>query len=87
MEWAIRYLLERHRELDQAQGDSSVVARERKQLQTLTEKVHKIKRWLGDNDDKPGKSGRPRQEQFDRQRQRQNEERPRQRPPQNWLSC
>src|SRR5687768_12696516 len=44
MERAIRYLLTRHRELDQAQGDSSMIERERKQLQTLQARVEKIKR-------------------------------------------
>ncbi|MGH8772910.1 MAG: transposase, partial [Burkholderiales bacterium] len=60
MERAIRYLIERHRELDQAQRDSSLGQREQQQLKTLREKVAKIKRWLADNDDKPGKSGKPR---------------------------
>ncbi|MGH8726900.1 MAG: hypothetical protein ACREV9_01790 [Burkholderiales bacterium] len=55
MERAIRYLLERHRELDRAQCDSSRVEREEQQLKTLREKVGKIKRWLTENDDKPGK--------------------------------
>ncbi len=60
MERAIGYLLERHRELDQAQCDTSLMQREQQQLQTLRERVKKIKRWLDDNDDKPGKSGGPR---------------------------
>jgi transposase len=60
MERAIRYLIARHRDLDRAQCDSSLVEREQQQLKTLREKVKKIKRWLDDNDDKPGKSGHPR---------------------------
>jgi hypothetical protein len=60
MERPIRYLVGRHRELDEAQCDSSLVEREQQQLKTLREKVKKIKRWLQDNDDKPGKSGKPR---------------------------
>jgi hypothetical protein len=31
-----------------------------RQLKTLREKVAKIKRWLEANEDKPGKSGKPR---------------------------
>jgi len=60
MEGAIRYLLKRHRERDKSEEDGSVVEREEKQLKTLREKVKKIKRWLDDNDDKPGKGGTPR---------------------------
>jgi len=60
MEAAIRYLLKRHRERDKSEEAVSVVEREEKQLKTLRERVGKIKRWLDDNDDKPGKGGKPR---------------------------
>jgi len=59
MEGAIRYLVKRHRERDKSDEEVSVVEREEKQLKTLREKVRKIKRWLDDNDDKPGKGGKP----------------------------
>jgi hypothetical protein len=41
------------------EGDSSLIEREQKQLKTLRERVNKIKCWLENNDDKPGKSGKP----------------------------
>jgi hypothetical protein len=59
MERAIRYLIACHRELDRAQGDSSLIEREHKQLKTLRERVNKIKCSLENNDDKRGKSGQP----------------------------
>lgn len=39
MERAVRYLLKRPRELDEVQGESSMVERERQQIKTLREKV------------------------------------------------
>lgn len=60
MERAVRYLLKRHRELDGSEGDDPVMERERQQLKTLREKVKKLKRWLSENEDKPGKTGKPR---------------------------
>ena len=59
MEQAIRYLLKRHRELDAQTRESDQYEKERQQLKTLRAKVKKIKRWLADNDDKPGKTGKP----------------------------
>lgn len=58
MERAVRYLLKRHRELDGSEGDDPVMERERQQLKTLREKVKKLKRWLSENEDKPGKTGK-----------------------------
>ncbi|MGH8502554.1 MAG: IS1182 family transposase [Gammaproteobacteria bacterium] len=62
MAQAVRYLLKRHREMDLKGGQEDPrIERERQQLKTLRAKIRKLKRWLDDNDDKPGKSGRPKQ--------------------------
>ncbi len=39
--------------------DEPIVEKERKQIKTLKAKVKKLKRWLAANEDKPGKSGKP----------------------------
>lgn len=61
MERAVRFLLNKHREMDLKGMDDPVVARERQQLKTLRAKVKKLKVWLNDNADKPGKRGHPKQ--------------------------
>jgi len=61
MEQAVRYLLKQHREMDLKGQDDPQVARERQQLKTLRAKIKKLKAWLDDHDDKPGKSGKPKQ--------------------------
>ncbi len=60
MERAVRYLVEKHREMDVGEGCDPVVDREQKQIETLRAKVKKLKRWLQDNEEKLGKSGKPR---------------------------
>lgn len=60
MERAIRYLLAKHRQMDLAAGSDPVVEREEKQIETLRAQVSKLKRWLQGNEDKLGKSGKPR---------------------------
>ncbi len=59
MERAIRYLLKKHRERDTRQLPSPARARERRQIKTLRGKVRKLKGWLAANEDKPGKTGKP----------------------------
>ena len=61
MAQAVRFLLNRHRELDLKGKDDPQVARERRQLEALRAKVKKLKRWLDVNDDKPGKGKSPKQ--------------------------
>jgi transposase len=58
MEKAIRQIVERHREVDVTEADRGVVEQEEQYVETLRRKVKKIKAWLRDNDDKPGKSGK-----------------------------
>jgi transposase len=60
MEQAVRYLVEKHREMDLKAESDPVMERERKQIDTLREKVKKLKIWLKENQEKIGKSGKPR---------------------------
>lgn len=61
MERAVRYLLRKHRALD-AQGTAPPPPqreREKQQIRTLRSKVKRLRRWLAENEDKPGKTGKP----------------------------
>jgi transposase len=60
MEQAVRYLVEKHREMDCKAEADPVREREQKQIDTLREKVKKLKSWLKENQEKIGKSGKPR---------------------------
>src|SRR3972149_2096688 len=59
MEQAVRQILKRHRETDVKEKDKGIVEQETKYVETIKGKVKKIKQWLKENDDKPGKSGKP----------------------------
>jgi transposase len=59
MEKAIRQIVKRHRKVDATEADRGVIEQEEQYVETLRRKVKKIKAWLRDNDDKPGKSGKP----------------------------
>jgi len=59
MERAIRQMVKRHREMDVSEADRGVVEQEEQYVDTLKKKVKKIKAWLRENEDKPGKSGKP----------------------------
>ncbi len=60
LEQAIEHILTTHRENDRQQTDKDIVGREEQYVNTLRKRVKKIKKWLTDNDDKPGKTGKPR---------------------------
>jgi transposase len=60
VERAIRRILKKHRETDIEEKDMDVVEKEKQYIQTLRRQVKKISKWLDDNDDKPGKTGKPR---------------------------
>jgi hypothetical protein len=60
LERAIRRMLQAHRERDSREVKAEVVEQEQQYVATLKRQVKKLKAWLDDNDDKPGKSGRPR---------------------------
>jgi transposase len=59
MEKAIRQIVRRHREVDVRETERGVVKQEEQYVETLRKKVKKIRTWLRDNEDKPGKSGKP----------------------------
>jgi len=59
MEQAIRQIVKRHREIDVKEQDKGIVDQEEKYVETIKKKIKKIKEWLKDNDDKPGKLGKP----------------------------
>jgi transposase len=59
MEKAIRQMVKRHREMDLTETNRGIVEQEEQYVDTLKKKVKKIKAWLRDNEDKPGKTGKP----------------------------
>jgi len=59
MEKAVRQIAQRHRETDAKEKDKGIVEQEAKYVETIKSKVKKIKQFLKDNDDKPGKTGKP----------------------------
>jgi transposase len=60
MEQAVRYLVEKHKEMDSQVENDSLAEREQRQIETLRAKVKKLKSWLKENQEKIGKSGKPR---------------------------
>jgi transposase len=60
MERAIENILKKHREEDQNKTESKVKESEEKFVETISKRVSKIREWLNHNDDKPGKTGKPR---------------------------
>lgn len=60
MERAVRYLVEKHREMDSNTDADTVVECEHKQINTLRARVKKLRSWLKENEEKVGKSGKPR---------------------------
>ncbi|MEW6571034.1 MAG: transposase [Nitrospirota bacterium] len=59
MEQVVRKIIKRHREVDAKEKDKGAVEQEEKYIETIKKKVRKIKSWLRENDDKPGKTGKP----------------------------
>ena len=57
MQRAIRFILAKHRQEDERGVVSEHREREAQQADTLRRSVKKIRDWLKDNDDKPGKNG------------------------------
>src|SRR5215467_13469597 len=60
MEQAVRYLLEKHKEMDSSTDPDPMVEREQRQIETLRAKIKKLKGWLKESQEKIGKSGKPR---------------------------
>ena len=62
MEKAIRHMLQHHRDEDKRNIPVDQNRREKEQqtIQVMKQHIKKLKDWLDDNDDKPGKTGKPR---------------------------
>lgn len=58
MERAVRYLVKRHREADEAGEAGPQQAAREQQIETLKRASRKVKDWLKENEDKVGASGR-----------------------------
>ncbi len=59
MEQAVRQIIKRHREMDAREATKGTMEQEEKYVETIKRKVKKIKQWLKENEDKPGKTGKP----------------------------
>jgi transposase len=59
MEGMIRQMITRHKETDGTEQNKDVAEQEEKYVATLKQNVKKIRTWLKENDDKPGKTGKP----------------------------
>jgi transposase len=59
MEKAMRRIISRHKQMDANEANRGIVEQEEKYVKTIRKKVKKIKQWLRENDDKPGKTGKP----------------------------
>jgi transposase len=60
MEHAVELLVNRHYKADATGTEQEMKQRDEQYTDTLKKQVDKLKRWLDDNDDKPGKTGKPR---------------------------
>ncbi len=60
MERAIRRILKKHRETDVDEKELDVIEKEKRYIKTIRDKIKKMSQWMDDNDDKPGKTGKPR---------------------------
>ena len=59
MEQAARFILKRHHDTDARHTDLEQTERERQAVKSIREKARKIKAWLDELGDKPGKGGTP----------------------------
>jgi len=57
LEEAISRMIERHRDLDKQEKEPELVAREQRYVEKLRSQVRKIRKWMGENEDKPGRGG------------------------------
>lgn len=56
----MRRMLKTHRERDQGEVGANTAEREQQYIATLQRQARKLKAWLQEHEDKPGKSGKPR---------------------------
>ncbi|OKY74488.1 MAG: transposase [Desulfobulbaceae bacterium DB1] len=60
MEKAIESMVKNHHVSDRNQGEGAQTGRDEQYVATLRNRLTKIRKWLNGNDDKPGKTGKPR---------------------------
>ena len=59
MEKVVRQIMQRHREMDKKDKGDETIMRERHYVETIEKKIKKIDSWLEENEDRPGKTGKP----------------------------
>lgn len=59
MEQAIENMVTVHQSYDKDQQEDAIVSKNKQYVETLRKKLAKVRKWLDNNDDKPGKSGKP----------------------------
>ena len=59
MEQAVERIIIRHQKTDVSGTELEMQKRDKKYVKTLKKNIQKVREWLDDNDDKPGKSGKP----------------------------
>jgi len=59
MEKAVELLVNRHYKADASGTEEEMKQRDEQYIKTLKKQMDKIHKWLDDNDDKPGKTGKP----------------------------
>ena len=59
MEKAVRRIISRHKQMDANEAKREIIEQEEQYVKTIKNKVKKIKQWLRENDDRPGKTGKP----------------------------
>lgn len=59
VEQAIEKMVTVHQSYDKEQLEEAIAAKNKKYVETLHKKLSKVRDWLDNNDDKPGKSGTP----------------------------
>ena len=57
LESAISRMLEKHKGCDLREEDKGLVSRERRYIEKLRKQARKIRQWMDNNDDKPGRGG------------------------------
>jgi len=59
MEKAVAYLLDRHQRQDRGTTESTLIEKERRQIETLTQNSQKIRTWLDQNPERTNRRGQP----------------------------
>ena len=60
LETAAKRIVEKHQEQDKQEADTTIREKEERYIEKLNKEVSDLKQWLADNEDKPGRQGKPR---------------------------